>query len=137
MSGRKEISAEVRKLVVKLSNEGKSMAKVGQIVSLSKSTVQTILKNYKKNKSYESLPRTGRPLKLNERLRRKIVREVIDNPKKSSVELKNYVQEYYGVNVHADTIRPCLKKNGLHSYIARKKPYISCVNKKKTSRLRN
>lgn len=41
MSVRKEISAEVRILVLNLSNEGKSIANVGQIVSLSKSKLSS------------------------------------------------------------------------------------------------
>lgn len=131
MAKRKEISTDVRKLVIKFLNEGKSMAKVGEILNLSKSTVQTILNNYKKNKSFESLPRTGRPLKLDERIRRKILREVTENPKKSSIEIKNDIKRYYGIEVHADTVRRCLKKSGLQSCIARKKPYISHINKKK------
>lgn len=73
--------------------KGYYIAKVGEIINLSKSTVQTILKNFKRSESYESLPRTGRPSKLNERLRRKIVREIIEKPKKSSVELKSDIKK--------------------------------------------
>lgn len=130
MAKTKEISTDIRKLVIKLSSEGKSMAKVGEIVNLSKSTVQTVIRNYKNTKSFESLPRSGRPLKLDVRLRRNIVREVTENPMKSSVDLKKDLKRDYGVEVHPDTVRRCLKKAGLQSNIARKNRTLKVLIKR-------
>ncbi|XP_055903333.1 uncharacterized protein LOC129939369 [Eupeodes corollae] len=129
MSGRKEISSEVRKIVIKLKNEGMSMAKIGKSLDLSKASVQTIIKNYNETGHYDSRPRSGRPRKLDDRTMRKVVRKVVENPKQSAIKLAAELQSFESITVHPETVRRVLKRSGLSSRVARKKPLISSKNR--------
>ena len=60
--------------MIKLHNEVKSLKEIGEILNLSKSTMQVIVKNFEKTGSYENKPRPGRPPKLNEIIQRRILR---------------------------------------------------------------
>lgn len=63
MASRKEISTDVRNLVVKYRNEKKSFGEISKLLNLSKSTVQTVFNNLKNTGSVENKPRSGRPKK--------------------------------------------------------------------------
>ena len=67
MENRREIQTSVRNLVITLRNENKSCGEIAKIVNLSRSTVQTIVRNYNKNGSTENKTRTGRPKFLSRR----------------------------------------------------------------------
>ena len=46
MMKRKQTSPDLRKIVIKLKNEGKILKENGEILNLSKSPVQVIVKNF-------------------------------------------------------------------------------------------
>ena len=60
----KEIQISIRNLVIKLRQENKSYGEIAKAVSLSRSTAQTIVRNYNNTKSTENKSRSGRPKKL-------------------------------------------------------------------------
>lgn len=128
---RSEVPIAVRKLVIKLRNENISMKEIGETVELSKATVQTIIKNVKNTGRFESESRSGRPSKLNRRIRRTIIRQVNAQPRLTARSIANELQETVGITVHPETIRRCLRSEGIHSRIPRKKPLISAVNQTK------
>lgn len=64
MVTRKEISTDIRNLVVKYKNENKSFGEIAKLLNLSKSTVQTIFNNYKNNGTVENKIRSGRQKKV-------------------------------------------------------------------------
>ena len=74
--GRKEISVDIRNLIVKLRNEGKSYNQISKTVCKSRSTVQTVIKNVTVNGSVLNKRRTGRPKLLNDRDVRSVLRKV-------------------------------------------------------------
>ena len=121
---RKETSADLWKIVIMLKNEGKSLKEIGKILNLSKSTVQVIVKNLETTGSYENKPRPGRPPKLNERIQRRILREINEHP----MEIAKAIEKDYGIVVHAETVRRSLKKNGLNCRVSRRKPLLRDVN---------
>lgn len=124
----KEISEDIRKMVVKLRREGKSLQGIGEILNLTKPTVQTIIKNFENNGNYANKHRSGRPRKLTERLERTIIRTVKDNPKKSAVAINNEIRLNHDIEVCSQTVRRCIKRNGFLSRVARKKPLLRAVN---------
>ena len=50
MMKRKETSPHLRKIVIKIKNEDKSLKEIGEILNLSKSTLQVIVKNFEKTR---------------------------------------------------------------------------------------
>ncbi|GBN87610.1 hypothetical protein AVEN_208236-1 [Araneus ventricosus] len=92
--GRKksEISIDIRKLTICHWKRESSERKSGEIVNVSKSTVDNIILKYKKTKSIENRPRAGLPRRFTEREERWIVRKNTCNPKTSAVKLTLKVQ---------------------------------------------
>ncbi|GBN34320.1 hypothetical protein AVEN_115453-1, partial [Araneus ventricosus] len=63
----KDISVDVRNLVIRHWKNGKSVRCIGQIMKLSKSTVFNINRRFKKTISVENQERSGRPRTFCER----------------------------------------------------------------------
>ena len=93
MTKRKETSPDLRKIVIKLKNEGKSLKEIGEILNLSKSTVQVIVKNFETTGSYENKPRSERPPKLNERIQRRILCEINEHSIENAVSIAKSIEE--------------------------------------------
>ncbi|GFY56996.1 hypothetical protein TNIN_494661 [Trichonephila inaurata madagascariensis] len=87
MSQGKETSLELRNLIVKLKGENKSYSK---IVKKSRSTVQTIYRNYVMRGNVLK-SRCGRSHKLSDRDARATVRKVKKNPKISAPKLADQI----------------------------------------------
>lgn len=90
--------------------------------------MQVIVKNFETTGSYENKPRPGRPPKLNERIQRRILREINEHPMENAVSIAKGIEKDYGIAVHAETVRRSLKKNGLNCRVARRKPLWRDVN---------
>lgn len=58
---KRELSVDVRKLIVKLYGEGNSMEEVTNIVKKSKSTVQYTIEHYGQTGTVNNTFRSGRP----------------------------------------------------------------------------
>lgn len=127
----KQTSTDVRELVLKLRNEGKTFREIGSIINRSHNTVKKIVDKYEKFGRIENCPGAGRKKILNEAEIRSIVRDVKKNPFKSAVKISQEVSFTSGTKVSASTIRRALHANGLHGRFPRKKPLISAVNQKK------
>ncbi|GFS96088.1 transposable element Tc1 transposase [Trichonephila clavipes] len=63
MENRKETTIEERKLVIKLSNEGKSLQNIAKVVGRSVNCIQKILQNFKKTGRYVSAETVRRVLR--------------------------------------------------------------------------
>lgn len=130
MSPRKEISTDLRKLVINYRNNNKSFGEIAKLLNLSKSTVQTIFHNFKTSSSVESKSRSGRPKKLNRRDVSYIHNAVGQNPKVHATNLAQELAERSNIVVHPRTICRALNNEGYHYRIPRKKPLISEKNRK-------
>lgn len=130
-SSRKEISVDVRELIIKYQSEGKSLREIGRLVGKSHATVQTVLKNYKTNGSLSSKQRSGRPKIFTPREEVLIERKIKKDPKLTASEIAAELLEETGKSCEANTIRRVLKRKGYHSRTARKKPFISEKNRRK------
>uniref|UniRef100_A0AAY5K308 Transposase Tc1-like domain-containing protein n=1 Tax=Esox lucius TaxID=8010 RepID=A0AAY5K308_ESOLU len=74
-----------------------------------------------------TLPRTGRPSKIDEKMRRKLVREASKRPTATLKELQEF-QARTGYVLHVTTISLILHMNGLWERVARRKPFLSKKN---------
>jgi len=113
MAPRKEISADVRKLVIKYRNEKKSN-RIAKLLCLSKSTVQTIFNNFRKSSSFESEPRTGRPKELDRTAVSFFRKEVDQNPKMYATKLAQDISERFKIDVYPRTVTRTLNNEGFH-----------------------
>lgn len=127
----KELSIDTRKIIIKLYCEGKSMREIGEVIGRSKSTVQYVIEHYANSGTLKSNPRTGRPKKLNETTKRFIVLKVKENPRISAPKIGDEVRNNLKIDVCDETIRNVLRESKYNGRVARKKPFISKVNRKK------
>lgn len=124
-------SIDLRKLIIQLHSEGKSLREIGKSVKKSFSTIRNIVNKYISCKRIKDFPRTGRPSKLSEHQKKQIRREVKINPSSSAVKIAERITIDTGHDVSASTIRRALNSGGLYGRVPRKKPFISEVNRKK------
>lgn len=126
-----KIPVDIRKLIVNLKNEGKSLSEIAGVVNRPRSSVQYVLQNYQKTKSLETTPGRGRKPKLTNRHSRLILREIKRNPKVSAPKLADSLSRYGNIEVNAQTVRNKIREKGYRGCVARKKPFISAKNIKK------
>jgi len=108
----------LRKVIVKLRDEGKTLREIGGIVCRTHSSVQRVLENFNVSGSCESKRRSGRPPKLTEREKRSVLKTVKINPRTTASQIAKDIKEKYNKDLHSDTVCKILKK-----------PLISQVNK--------
>ena len=91
----KEVSFDVRQLVIWHSNQGKSIREIGKIMfNVPKSTVSDILKRCDRNGRIDSASRSGRPRVVTHREKNALLRKVKENPRVSATRLtREYVHE--------------------------------------------
>ena len=88
-----------------------------------RSTVKSIIKKWKVFGTTQTLPGSGRHSKLDERARRKLVREATKRPTATLKQLQEFMTKS-GHCVHVTTISQILHKCGLYGRVARKKPLL-------------
>lgn len=127
----KEVSDEVKILIIKHLRSGLTEKKIGEIVNRPRSTVQYIIKKWKETKSVENKQRSGRPKALSIADNRWLVRQIQKNPKTNATILCNNAKEYLGKEITPQTIRNSLKIHGYRGRTARKKPFVNKINRSK------
>ena len=71
----KELSDDMKNLIIKLFNESKSQRQIAKIINKSKATVQKIIEKYKKDGSTKNKQRPGRPKIFTDQERRIITQK--------------------------------------------------------------
>lgn len=127
----KKISADERRIILKLRKEGKSLGEIGQITGRTHSSVQYVVQTFNATGSIVSKPRCGRTSKLTVREKRTVLQSVKKNPRITAFQISESIKNSFGKDVYEDTIRKILKRDGYRARVARRKPYISEVNRKK------
>ena len=87
-------------------------------------TVASIIHKWKKFGTTKTLPRAGRPAKLNNLGRRALVREATKNPMVTLTKLQSSSLEM-GETSRRTTISAALHQSGLYGRVARQKPLLS------------
>ncbi|GFV88643.1 transposable element Tcb1 transposase [Trichonephila clavipes] len=124
MENRKETTIEERKLVIKLSNEGKSQLNIAKVVGRSVNCIQKILQKFKKTGMLENNEGRGRKNIMNSITERRVIHQVKIDPKISAPKIAASTSNALGRSVSAETVRRVLRKAGYNGRVARKKHLI-------------
>lgn len=127
----KETTISERKLILNLHEQGKSYLEIGYIIKKSRFTVRSVIKRFFGKANLINATRSGRPQKLTDREKRKIVNIIKRDPKTTSSEVAAILKDECNVEVHPMTVRRSLRNAGYKSRVARRKPRISKINKRK------
>ena len=131
MPKKRELTAPERAQILLLHKQGLSQVKIAKELKCSRCAVQTTIRRFRETKSIESKKRSGRKHATTPRQDRIIIRNALKNRRKTSSNLSAEFNDAYSINVSARTVRRRLLDNGLKGCKARKKPFISEVNRKK------
>ncbi|GFV56609.1 transposable element Tc1 transposase [Trichonephila clavipes] len=124
------MSIELRKLIIKHTEDGKSVREISEIVKRSHSMVYDIIKRYKTNNQVENKPKKVHNKIFTEADERYLVRKVKVNPFHSAPKLAIIAKNESGKKASPSTIRNVLHKKNLTGRKARRKPFISKRNQK-------
>ena len=74
------LTKQQRELIVKLKQDGKRQQQISYLIGCSQAAVSKWISRYKSGRTLETLPRSGRPTKLNDerldKLRQKLIAEI-------------------------------------------------------------
>ncbi|XP_047677661.1 zinc finger MYM-type protein 4 isoform X2 [Tachysurus fulvidraco] len=88
---RKELTKHVRDLVVERYLLGEGYKRISKLLNIPSSTVRAIINKWKKWGTTVTLPRTGRPSKIDKRTRQKPIRGTAERPTATLKELQEYL----------------------------------------------
>ena len=74
MPKKRELSNDIKEMIVKLNLEGLSKNKIGELLGIHRSTVGRVLKRFQEKGSVENIRRSGRPRVTDARGDRKLYR---------------------------------------------------------------
>ncbi|GFX82105.1 transposable element Tc1 transposase [Trichonephila clavipes] len=129
MENRKEMTIEERKLVIKLSNEGKSQLNIAKVVGGSVNCIQKILQKFKKTGMLANNEGRGRKKIMNSITERRVIHQVKIDPKISAPKIATSTSNTLGRSVSAETVQRVLRKAGYNGRVARKKA-LNCDESK-------
>ncbi len=109
----KEIQEQTRNKIVDVYQSGKCYKAISKALGLQWTTVRAIIHKWRKLVTVVNLPRSGRPTKITPRAQRRLIQEVIKEPRTTSKELQASLASIK-VSVHDSTIRKRLGKNSIH-----------------------
>ena len=131
-----ETTKSERALIIKLHNQCNLLSEIAKVINRPRSTVHSIIDRFGTTKSLQNKPRSGRPRKVTDRMRRKIMNLVKQNPKMSSSKILKDISNIEEVDLSRSTVRNVLHSSRYHSRSARKKCWVSHKNKKDANPLR-
>ncbi|GFT29080.1 transposable element Tc1 transposase [Trichonephila clavipes] len=103
MENRKETTIEERKLVIKLSNEGKTQRNIAKVVGQSVNCIQKILQKFKKTGMLANNEGRGRKKIMNSITERRVIHQVKIDPKISAPKIAASTSNTLGRSVSAET----------------------------------
>lgn len=104
----KNLSKDVKELIVRAVNNGDTYEKVGQQFNVTKSAVWKIFKKWKEAGNVDAAKRSGRPSKLTKPMRRSLINIVQNNPRKNSTDVRKEAA-VYGVSISTSTAQRLLR----------------------------
>src|SRR5687768_14181578 len=125
----KAIRDRVKKNIISLLKNGHSIRQISARVGVSRSTVSRIRRTCLKDYKYPLLK--GRPRVLSVHQERNLVRNVLSGQWSNSVKANYFLNADYGINLSCRSVQLALRRNGLSSYIKRKKPFLKKIHRQK------
>ena len=126
-----EIPIGIRAQIITLHELGFSYRKIAEKVGYTFSAVRYVIKRFQKKETIENEARVGRPRKVDERLRRVIIRQATKEPFASAPQLASEIADRTGIVLGRQTVRNVLYSADLHGRSPRKKSFISEINRQK------
>uniref|UniRef100_A0A3P8W165 Uncharacterized protein n=1 Tax=Cynoglossus semilaevis TaxID=244447 RepID=A0A3P8W165_CYNSE len=126
---RRELSQDIRKKIIDKHLKGKGYKTISKQLEVPVTTVPHIIQKFKTHGTVANLPGRGRKRKIDDKLKRRIVRIVSKEPRTTSKEIKGELQGQ-GTSVSDRTIRRCLSQSGLHGRRPRRTPLLKKNHKK-------
>ncbi len=99
---------QMRNKIVDMYQSGKVSKAISKALGLQRTTVRAIIHKWRKLGTVVNLPRSGRPTKITPRAQRRLIQEVIKEPRTTSKELQASLASIK-VSVHDSTIRKSQK----------------------------
>jgi len=121
----KQISVQIRNLIVKDRQKGLSNREIGRKYGVSEAAVRKIWKKFEKIGTVIDMTGRGRKRKTNPVEDRRIIRETKKNPTVTSRVIRENLQ----LNVSERTVRRRLREAGLKNNFALRRPLIRKANK--------
>ena len=122
-----ELSKDRQDKIVEKHRSGDGYKNISKALNIPWSTVKRIINKWKVYGTTKTLPRSGRPSKLDDQGRRRLIRETIKRPMATLKELHAFLAKT-GHCVHVTTISQELHKSGLCSRVARRKPILKIAH---------
>ncbi len=124
----KELSEDLKKIIVALHKDGVGYKKIAKTLKLSCSMVA--IQRFNRTCSSQNRPHHGPPKKLSARAQRHIQRLCLGNRCMSAASIAAEVEGVGGQPVSAQTICRTLNQIGLHGCRPRRKPLLKMMHKK-------
>ena len=123
---RRNLTPEEQRLVVSLANSAYPCDVIAEQFNCSVRTVYQILQNHKTRDTFEDLPRSGRPFKINDRALRYLDRHIDTSRRQTLGEITYFLNTSLSLPVCKDTVSRTLNHRlGYHSHHTRKKPFLT------------
>lgn len=127
----KEYSNDLRELVIKHFLNGDSEREIAKKVLIPRTSVHYIISKYKATKCIANMSGRGRKRKTTARVDRVLQRKIKADRRISASTIKAELQSEFNVTISETTIKRRAHEIGLYGRVARKKPYVSKVNRAK------
>lgn len=131
MGKNKDISLAERTIIIELHKKGQTLRKIGETVGRRHTSIRNVIYHFKKTGCLVPKSRPGRPPKLTQREQRAVINAVQQNCRTPASKIAENIQRTFGKVVSSETVRRILKKSEYQCRVARKKPFISRVNRQK------
>lgn len=131
MPPRRELSAEIRALIIAYHKSGTSNRQIAKKMKIPHATVDYNIKKYRESGSFLNKRRSGRPRATTSADDRRIVVTSKLNRRKTAPEITAELNVGRPKPVSVSTVKRRLQKAGLHGRIAMKKPLLRKQNKQK------
>ncbi len=125
----KEIQEQMRNKIVDIYQSRKGYKAISKALGLQRTTIRAIIHKWRKFGTVVNLPRSGRLTKITPRAQRRLIQEVIKEPRTTSKELQASLASIK-ISVHDSTIRKILGKNDIHGRVPRQKTLLTKKNTK-------
>ncbi len=104
MTRSKEIQEQMRNKIADMYQSGKGYRAISKALGLQRTTVRAIIHKWRKLVTVVNLPMSGWPTKITPRVQRRLIQEVIKEPRTTSKESQASLASIK-VSVHDSTIR--------------------------------
>lgn len=132
MSKFKHFTTEERRAIINLHNDGKTYREIARIFQKTVAAVFKVVRTFKNDARLIESKRSGRPRITNKKVDSKIINLSSADPFLSAPKIRGkLVDKGYEVP-SVSTIRRRLRENDKQGRVARRIPYISKINLKKT-----